>query len=202
MAPLKLEVFESPKPAQPGQTVVMEASAVEDVRLQAYETGYSAGWEDAVASARDDQERISTELANNLQKLAFTFQEARTHVLRSVQPLVTQLSTSLLPDLAKEVLAPVVLDTLMPLIDSLADAPIRVVLNPASRPSVERLLSQAAGLPLIVEEEANLGEGQVYLRFGEAEHHIDLDQAVSDIARAVHDFFDFTEKEADHGQFR
>jgi flagellar assembly protein FliH len=199
MATLKLEVFETPRPAQAGQTVVMEASAVEDVRLQAYEIGYSAGWEDAVAATRDDQERIGTELANNLQRLSFTFHEARTHVLRSVQPLVIQLSTRLLPDLAREVLAPVVLDTLMPLIDSLADAPIRVVLNPASRPAVERLLTQAAGLPLIVEEEATLGEGQVYLRFGDVEHHIDLDQAVADIARAVHDFFDFSEKEAKNG---
>lgn len=199
MPPLKLEVFESVKPMLAGQSVVLEVSAVEDVRLQAYETGYSAGWEDAVAATRDDQTRISTELANNLQKLAFTFQEARSHVLKSVQPLVTQLSTRLLPELAQEVLAPVVLDTLMPLIDTLADAPIRVVLNPASRPAVERLLSQAAGIPLIVEEEATLGEGQVYLRFGDVEHHVDLDKAVADIARAVHDFFEYSEKEANHG---
>lgn len=199
MPPLKLEVFESVKPMLAGQSVVLEVSAIEDVRLQAYETGYSAGWEDAVAATRDDQTRISTELANNLQKLAFTFQEARSHVLKSVQPLVTQLSTRLLPELAQEVLAPVVLDTLMPLIDTLADAPIRVVLNPASRPAVERLLSQAAGIPLIVEEEATLGEGQVYLRFGDVEHHVDLDTAVADIARAVHDFFEYSEKEANHG---
>lgn len=199
MPPLKLEVFESPDLLLAGQAVVLEASAIEDVRLQAYETGYSAGWEDSVAAARDDQNRIGTELANNLQKLAFTFQEARSHVLRSVEPLVTRLTTQLLPEVAQEVLAPVVLDTLMPLIDTLADAPVRVVLNPASRPAVERLLSQAAGLPLIVEEEPTLGEGQVYLRFGDVEHHVDLDQAVADIARAVHDFFDFAEKESDHG---
>jgi len=201
MPPLKLEVFESARPLLAGQTVVLEASAVEDVRLMGYETGYTAGWEDAVEADREDQDRISIELANNLQKLAFTFEEARSHVLRSVQPLVTQLATRLLPDLAQSVLAPVVLDTLMPLIDTMSDAPIRVVLNPASRPAVERLLSQAAGLPLIFEEEATLGEGQVYLRFSEVEYRVDLDQAISDITRAVHDFFDHSAKEADHGQY-
>ncbi len=199
MPPLKLEVFENTRPLAAGQTVVLNASDIEDVRLQAYEAGYSAGWEDAVKATSDDQNRIGSELANNLQKLGFTFQEARSHVLRSVQPLVTHLSTRLLPEMAQEVLAPIVLDTLTPLIDTLADAPIRVVLNPVSRPAVERLLSQAAGLPLIVEEEATLGEGQVYLRFGDSEHHIDLDQAVADIARAVHDFFDYAEKETEHG---
>jgi flagellar biosynthesis/type III secretory pathway protein FliH len=199
MPPLKLEVFESAKPLLTGQTVVLEASAFEDVRLQAYEIGYSAGWEDAVAASRDDQARIGSELANNLQKLAFTFQEARSHVLRSVQPLVTELSTCLLPEVAKKALGPVALDTLMPLIDMLADAPIRVVLNPASRSAIEQILMQAAGIPLIVEEEPTLGEGQVYLRFAEVEHHIDMDKAVADIARAVHDFFDYTNEAANHG---
>jgi flagellar biosynthesis/type III secretory pathway protein FliH len=199
MPPLKLEVFETINPLQAGQTLVLDASAVEDVRLDAYEAGYSAGWEDAVAAGRDDQNRIGTELANNLQKLAFTFHEARTHVLTSVKPLVVQLSTRLLPELAQEVLAPVVRDTLMPLIDTLANAPIRIVLNPASRPAVEHLLSQVVGVPLVVEEETTLGEAQVYLRFGEVEHHIDLDQAIADIARAVHDFFEYAEKETDHG---
>ena len=191
----KLEVFELPRPASDRQTVVMEASDIEDVRLLAYDGGYAAGWEDAAAAAALEQGRISSEVANNLQRLAFTFQEVRTHILKSVQPVVTQLATRLLPQLAQEVLAPVVLDTVMPLIDELADTPIKVVLNPASRAAVERLLSQAAGLPLLIEEEPSLGEGQVYLRLGDVEHRIDLDQAVREITTAVHDFFDYSERD-------
>lgn len=199
MSPLKLEVFETPQTPNERQTVVMQVSAVEDARLESYEAGYSAGWEDAASASSDEQGRITSELANNLQRLSFTYQEARMHVLRSVQPVIVSLTTQLLPQLAQEVLAPVVLESLMPLIDEMADAPIRVVLNPVSRPAVERLLSQAAGLPLIVEEEPTLGEGQVYLRFGDVEHRVDLDQAVKDISRAVHEFFDYSEKEAEHG---
>lgn len=199
MSPLKLEVFETPQVPQPGQSVMMEASAIEDVRLQAYETGYSAGWEDAAAATATEQDRLTAELANNLQRLAFTFQEARSHVLKSVQPLLVQLTTQLLPQLAQEVLAPVVLDTVMPLIDEATEAPIRIMLNPASRIAVERLLAQAAGLPLIVEEEPTLGEGQVYLRLGAVEHRVDLDQAVLEITTAVHDFFDYSEKDTPHG---
>lgn len=159
MALLKLEVFEQPRPVAEGQAVVMGASDIEDLRLQAYDVGYAAGWEDAAAAARQEQERITSEVANNLQRLAFTFQEARAHVLKSVQPVVMHLSTQLLPKLAQDVLAPVVLDTVMPLIDDLADCPIKIVLNPSSRMAVERLLSQAAGLPLVIEEEPTLGEG-------------------------------------------
>jgi flagellar assembly protein FliH len=199
MALLKLEVFEQQSIPAEGRTVVMEASEIEDVRLQSYDNGYAAGWEDAVAAAAKEQDRISSEVANNLQRLAFTFQEVRAHVLRSVQPVVTQLATQLLPQLAQDVLAPVVLDTVMPLIDELADTPIKVVLNPSSRAAVERLLSQAAGLPLLIEEEPSLGEGQVYLRMGDTEHRIDLDQAVRDITTAVHDFFDYSERDTRDG---
>lgn len=200
MSLLKLEVFEHPRPVIAGQTVVMQVSDIEDTRLQAYDAGYAAGWEDAAAAATLDQERITSELANNLQRLAFSFQEARSHVLKSVQPVITHLATHLLPQLAQEVLAPVVLDTVMPLIDELADTPIKVVLNPSARAAVERLLAQAAGLPLLIEEEPTLGEGQVYLRLGDAEHRIDLDQAVRDITAAVHDFFDYSEKDTRDGQ--
>jgi flagellar biosynthesis/type III secretory pathway protein FliH len=199
MGTLKLEVFEMPQTRGTGRTVVLEAAMVEEARLQAYDAGYAAGWEDATAATKDDQGRITAELANSLQQLAFTFQEARTHVLTSIQPVVTQLSIQLLPQLAQEILAPVVLETVMPLIDDLADTPIRVTLNPRARPSVERLLSQAAGLPLEIVEEPTLGEGQVYLRLAEGETRIDLDTAVQDIIRAVHDFFDYSQKDSSDG---
>ncbi|RGP38741.1 flagellar biosynthesis protein [Pseudotabrizicola alkalilacus] len=199
MPPLKLEVFEAPSQRGKGQTIVMDSAAIEETRLQAYESGYAAGWEDATAATRDDQARIGSELANNLQQMAFTFQEARSHILKSVQPVLTQLCTQLLPPLAREVLSPVVLDTIMPLIDDLADTPVHVVLNPAARPAVERFLSQAAGLPLVIVEEPTLGEGQVYLRLGEVEHRVDLDLAVAELTRAVHDFFEYSEKDGGNG---
>lgn len=131
--------------------------------------------------------------------MAFTFQEARSHILKSVQPVLIQLCTQLLPPLAREVLSPVVLDTIMPLIDDLADTPVHVVLNPAARPAVERFLSQAAGLPLVIVEEPTLGEGQVYLRLGEVEHRVDLDLAVVELTKAVHDFFEYSEKDGGNG---
>lgn len=198
MPPLKLEVFEPPSQA-PTQTVVMTGAEVEDARLQSYEAGYAAGWEDATAASLEEQARISSELANNLQQLGFTFQEARSHILKSVQPVLVQLCTHLLPVLAKEALAPVVLETLMPILDDTVDTPVRVELNPASRLGVERLLTHAAGLPLQVVEEPTLGEGQVYLRLGQVEQRVDLDLAVAQLTRAVHDFFDYSEKETPHG---
>lgn len=194
---LNLEVFETT--AAGTGTVVLQSTEIEEARLKSYELGYAAGWEDAVAAAKEEEGRFAVELANNLQHLSFTYQQARRHLLTSIRPVLQELATRLLPELSREALAPVVLDTLMPLIDDAADQPIGLKLNPLARPAVERLLSQAAGLPLLIEEEPTLGEGQVYLRLGEAEYRVDLDQATAEIIKAVHDFFDYSERDESDG---
>ena len=199
MSPLRLEVFETPDAPASRATMVVDAGALEDIRMLAYEQGYTAGWDDAAASETDDQTRIKADFARNLQSLGFTFQEARMHVLRALQPLIYEIVASLLPKMARETLASIALDTLMPLADQMADAPVTLVLNPASRAAVETLLEQTTGLPLTVIEEPTLGEGQVYLRLGDSETRIDLDRATADIAAAVRDFFDHSEKDKRHG---
>ena len=199
MCALRLEVFDVQDASSTRGTIVTDANQLEDIRMQAYEQGYTAGWDDAASAQSEDQSRIQADFARNLQSLGFTFHEARTHVLRAVQPLLNEIVTCLLPEMAREGLASVALEILMPLADEMADAPVTLVLNPASRPAVEALLEQATGLQLTFIEEPTLGEGQVYLRLGDVETRVDLDRATADIATAVRDFFDLTEKDQRYG---
>ena len=192
---LRLEVFETDAAGTAPDTVVLDTSVLEEARLQAYDSGYSAGWEDATAAQSSDQSQIRADLGRNLQGLSFTYQEARSHILHALEPLFENVVEKLLPDLARETLGGIVLDRLMPLADSLADAPVTLVLNPASRAAVEPLIAEATGLPLSIEEEPSLGEGQVYLRFGTNETLIDLDRATLEIAMAVRGFFNHSRKE-------
>lgn len=187
---LRLEVFETGQESSGGGVVVLDQVALEDARLAAYDQGYSAGWEDAVAAQSDEQDRIRGDLARHLQALGFSYQEARMHVLRAIEPLLVEIVGRLLPELARESLAPVVLEALMPMAKAMADTPVTLVMNPAARPAIEALLERATGLPLVLQEEPTLGEGQVYLRLGSTETHVDLDRAVADITAAVRGFFD------------
>jgi flagellar assembly protein FliH len=198
MRPLKLEVFDSGEtPA--GATVVMQGSDLAEAHLAAYEQGYTAGWDDATGAASDDQTRLRAELARNLQALSFTFHEARAHVLRALAPLIEEMTARILPEIAREALAPLVVETLMPFAEQAADAPVAIVLNPAARPAVEALLDDRAGLPFTLSEEPTLGEGQVYIRLGDSEARIDLDRATAEIAAAVRGYFDLTLQERKHG---
>jgi len=197
--PLKLEVFEEgDKPAKI-QTVVLDRVTLEDEKLASYDKGYQAGWEDAVAAQTGDQHRLRADLARNLQTLSFTYHEARSHILKAMEPLVLQIVGGLLPEIARASLAPTVLEVLMPLAEGLAEAPVTLVVNPAARAAVEKLLQQATGLPLVIEEEPTLGEGQVYLKLGANEAHIDLDHATAEIAAAVRGFFALPGKDRPNG---
>lgn len=195
MMVLRLEIFENEEADSPAGTVVLDAAALEEARLASYDSGYAAGWEDATAAQSGDQSRIKAELARNLQALSFTYQEARSHVLRALEPLLTETMGKLLPQIAKVSLGSIVLDALMPMAETMADTPMAMVLNPASRPAVEALIAEATGLPIVIEEEATLGEGQVYLRLGGSETCVDLDRATSEIMTALRGFFDLSNKE-------
>ncbi|MDK2773608.1 MAG: flagellar biosynthesis protein [Tabrizicola sp.] len=189
MPALRLEAFDTVAAADGSIQPLVEATAVEEAKVASFEQGYSAGWDDAVAAQNGDQTRIRADLARNLQSLAFTFQDARSHVLQAIRPLILEMVNRLLPELAREALAPTVLEALTPMADELADAPLTLVLNPAVRGQVEDLVAQATGLPMVIEEEPSLPEGQVYIRFGSIETKVDLSQVTADIAIAVRAFF-------------
>lgn len=195
---LRLEVFETEQ-SSGGRTVVLDTMHLEETKLASYDSGYAAGWEDAAAAQSGDRTHIQAELARNLQALSFNFHEARSHVLQSLRPLLSEIVAKLLPTLARETLAPVVLEALMPMAEKLADAPVSIVLNPASRPAVEALLETNTSLPLHITEEPSLSEGQVYLKLGDSETQVNLDRAIAEISVAVRGFFEISEKEKTNG---
>jgi flagellar biosynthesis/type III secretory pathway protein FliH len=189
MSALRLEIFDTVPAADGTLQPLVEAAAVEEAKVASFEQGYSAGWDDAVAAQQGDQDKIRADLARNLQSLSFTFQDARSHVLQSIRPLILEMVNRLLPEVAREALAPTVLDAVMPMAEGLADAPVTLVLNPANRSQVEGLVAQATGLPMVIDEEPSMPDGQVYIRFGTAETKVDLAQVTADIGLAVRSFF-------------
>lgn len=196
---LRLEPFETDRPADaPGQTIILDQMALEEAKLEAYDRGYQAGWDDAANAQSEDRAAISAELARNLQSLTFTYQEARAHVLRSLRPFMSGLAERVLPAIANETLGAIVAEVIAPLAEKSADQPIKLILHPSSRASVESYLAVTTGLPLILEEEPSLGEGQVFLMMGKQETAVDLDGAVAAIQSAVRGFLDQSQNENPH----
>jgi len=159
-----------------------------DARLAAYEDGYKAGWDDSVAAESQTQTRVGADFAHSLQELSFTFHEARAHVLGSIAPLLTLMAEKVLPDLARDGFAQSIIELAREAATEAANRPIELVINPANRPAVERLLEGDPGLPLTVVEEPTLGPGQAFLRGARGETSLDLDAVTAGIRDAVSGF--------------
>lgn len=193
----RLEVFETADiaAAPSGRAAALAAAGqaaqaqLEERRQTAYDQGYLAGQADANSAIASDQSHISADLALSLQALAFSWQEARAHVLQALAPLLTCMIERLLPEIARATLAPVVLERLMPLAAAQADQPAILLMHPAARPRVEPVLARASGLALQIQEDPELTEGQVYIRLGSAEAKIDLTRVTAEISAAVTAFF-------------
>lgn len=199
MMRLYLEEFESTENTTDAPVVTLDTIAFEEAKLTAYDKGYRAGWDDAVQAQSDGQEAISAELARNLKTLGFTFQDARGHVLHALRPLLQEMVSRLLPEIARDTIAPIALQVLMPLADTAADAPMELVIHPSARSAVDHLLASADNLPLTVTEEPTLGEGQAFLRLAGSETQIDLDGAITDISAAIRNFYDLPERMSQDG---
>ncbi|WP_321367266.1 flagellar biosynthesis protein [uncultured Celeribacter sp.] len=184
---------------QPAPPVRPSEEEIEANRMAAYEQGYKAGWDDATRAEGEDQSRIGAEFARNLQDLGFTFHEARSHVMKALEPLLTEMVSKVLPNLVNETLGQTILEELLPMAENASDAPIQIVVSPASRPAIQRLIDDSLTIPLDIIEEPSLAEGQVYLRMGELEKKIDMDAAVDKIGKAINAVYALNEEAMKHG---
>lgn len=194
---LKLETFDTA--AVTSDQVAMSLSDFEEAKLTSFETGYEAGWEDAVAAQNVEVARLREDLGRNLHTLSFTYHEARGHILHALEPLLHDMVSKVLPSIAKETLGRIVMEQLLPVAESMASAPITVMANPESLPQIRDLLTTQDSLPFVFSAEASLGEGQVYLRMTDTETRIDLDGVIKAIGAAVQTFFHIGNEEKEHG---
>lgn len=168
-------------------------------RLEGYETGYQSGWDDATKSMTEENARLQTEFARNLEDLGFTFQEARSHVLSTLEPLLTQMLDVVLPKALEQAIGPIVAEAMMPMAADMADTPIDVLVSPGTRPTLEAFLQDAGAVPFEIIEKDTLPDGQIYLRSGESECSVDLSGVVARISDAVGALYHVNEKAFDHG---
>ena len=173
----------------------MDASKMEAERLTAFERGYKAGWDDSVNALSVEHKAISADFAANLSDLAFTYHEARGHVLRQLENLVTETFGKVLPDCARAALPHLVWAHVNRIAMEAAGTPVTVLVAPGSRAILESILPVDPGFPVSVEEESTLTEGQVFIRSQKGETAFDQANALMEITTAVRQFFELHEQD-------
>jgi flagellar assembly protein FliH len=159
-----------------------------DAALAAFDEGYRSGWDDCISADAETNRRIASDLTANLQDISLTYAEARQDVLNCLGPLFEDIAAQLLPSLAAEAVAPVVIAELRAVADGAAQARALLIAAPAALPALERLIAEQ-GLPDIdLRAEPAYAEGQVSIRFGTERRDIDLSGAAHRMAEAIRSF--------------
>jgi flagellar assembly protein FliH len=172
---------------------------IEDQKLQSFEAGYQAGWDDAARAQSDQVGRVTAELGQNLQEMSFTYHEALAKFTAAFEPVMQQILDKLLPELHRASLSAHIIEQIGMLSKEAGGIPVEITVAPANVDKVKEMAGAALSDPFVVKGERSLGEGQAFVRFGSAERQIDLDTVVSGVSTAMSAFFHEIKSEAENG---
>lgn len=177
----------------------MTEDELEDVRLGAFEQGYSAGWEDATTAQAKDHKRISTELASSLEDLSFTYHEASRAMLKTLEPVFATLIEKVLPTALNDLFGQQILSELKEIAANVSDIPAVILVPPGTAPAIEAMIPPDLGMPVRVLEDVALKDGQAGIKLGAEEREIDTTGLCDAFGDAVAAFFHQINKEAKNG---
>ncbi|XDA98496.1 ABC transporter ATP-binding protein [Sulfitobacter sp. LCG007] len=169
---------------------VMHADAIEDEKLASFEAGYQAGWDDAIKAQTDERARMSSDFAQNLQEMSFSYHEAITKLSATMQPLLQEIVEKLLPTLARATLGAHVLEQLNEMLGRHAEGPIEIVVAQSNIEAVRGIVDGEFPEPFELSCEPGLGESQAFVRIGATERQVDLDAVIAGISQAMQAVFD------------
>ncbi|MGB3243205.1 MAG: hypothetical protein WBB25_01620 [Sulfitobacter sp.] len=173
----------------------VEHDAMEEMQLASFDTGYQAGWEDALKAHEKNAEQATIDIFQNLQDISFTHHEAYLKLSGSMKPLLSQIVGKLLPQVAQKVVGVHILDQLTELMDSQAGTGLEIAVSPTNLDELQSMLSEMVQLPFTLVPDTSLSGGQAYLRIGGSEREINLDAVLSGISEALEAFFEQTKED-------
>ncbi|WP_278922148.1 MULTISPECIES: ABC transporter ATP-binding protein [Pseudophaeobacter] len=181
--------------------VVQDVSeeVIEEERLVSFEKGYSAGWDDAVTAKDKENTKISATLASSLEDLNFTFKEAQSQLIESLDPMFKVLTSAVLPDTMAATFGHHIVDQMVDMAKFHTDQPMSIFASPGEGAAVRALLPDSFSTPVQVQEDEQLAPGQAYLRVGSTEREIDSSGLVESIKDSIDAFTYHVKEDRNYG---
>lgn len=169
-------------------TAAIDEGELEGQKLEAFENGYRAGWDDAIKAQSDDKTRISSAFGQHLQDLSFTYHEAYSQVMNAMTPLLDEIVAALLPEIARATLGQHVVEQLQGMAQEIGALEVIVAVSPANIEALAPLLEGEFSFPIQLVQDDTLADEQADIRLGDTEKQIDLGDLIASVSEAVQGF--------------
>ncbi len=157
--------------------------------LEGYEVGYKAGWDDAVAAHQESKAHLSAVLSQNLEQTEFTLIEAQQEILKSIKPVLDEVTSTLLPGLSNTALRTLIAEEISQLLKEYAPKEVSIVVSEPDEAPVAALLNETRALSEIsLDTKSTISEGQAYISCASQQSKIDVKQAITDIQSTIENF--------------
>ncbi|KUP94771.1 ABC transporter ATP-binding protein [Tritonibacter horizontis] len=192
-----LEDFGMKMPVEPAGTFSEEV--IEDAKLVSFEKGYTAGWDDAIDAKDKEVTRVSATLAGSLEDLSFTYHEAQTQLIDSLDPMFKVLTSVILPDTMAATFGHHIIDQLNDMAKGQINEPMEIVVAAGEGNAVRALLGDEPKVEARVREDANLSSGQAQLRVGKSERELNSEALIEAIRDSIDAFSYQFKEESNYG---
>lgn len=171
----------------------------EDQKLQAFEAGYQAGWDDATKAQAEEKQKTAAELSQTLQDMAFSYQEALSKLTVSMEPIVQEIVEKLLPEVLRPVVGTHIAEQINGLMKDQVSGQVEIVVNSDNLSVVQEMMDHALPAPFDLVTDDTLSDGQAFIRFADAERQVDMDAVIEEIGKAMAGFFHDAAQRGENG---
>lgn len=168
----------------------LDAEEVEDQKLQAFENGYQAGWDDAISAQSDSGKHVSAGLASSLKDASLEYQEVRDSLTSSVQEIMSGVVKTLLPKIARDSLGAHICEQVVAMTQSGSERTVQIAVAPEAEDVVRSILPEGSETQCEIATDQLLAPTQAILRLGKDEREIDLERILTEISQSITAFFE------------
>ena len=179
--------------------MVLSDIQLEEFRLAAFESGYAAGWDDAISNQRSAQADAIETLTKRIEDLSYTFIEARAEMLAAVEPVFKALLDQVLPENTDVILAAALLDRLKEASKDRAGNSLDLVVPSGCAQFLSHAVTEQGGLKVLLVENAELSPEKATIKLHSHEEEIDLGELSAALREAIEATFFEIKQELKHG---
>ncbi|WP_106746723.1 hypothetical protein [Yoonia maritima] len=145
-----------------------------------FQSGFEQGFDVATERARDDETALKEQLVHAIADIEFGFEEARAQLLQSFGPLLSAISSQLLPAMVAASFGPALIDAVKLAVETSTSGGPTLFVHPIQRRAIEQLCEDQK-LTIHISDDRTLSVNSAWIDCTGKETFLDADSLIAQI---------------------